>query len=466
MGVESALCERHQRLVLPPPPFACALSAGHGKFVRDPWAEVHMSHAAKSLEESAARSDAQGAGGGLPSGSASGAGRAAGVGEGMTKQGSGASCQEMSHGSLSKDGEEGAAWLDAAPTTVGGEQEERVEGLMLWLHQANRMFGKKPIREHEVTESGRERHKELAMLRGACPAPPCAPPTHGGTGPESPALVQRGAASPASSRSSRSSPVFPAMTQVASPTLMSLNPPAKAPLVTFLGSTHTIIISQRQHTGGAGGGMSSDGHSHDDSKNIEREDFLMYRDSMPSAALASAKSPATPLSHPASHPAVQSLLTLAEGLFSSPQSHSQEIAAQEMVQAEAVDVWEHHVLPKWDTARHDAEVLALWRKGLPPRVRRRVWQLAIGNELHITADDFRRCLALANYVAASGVEASGPDTRRRRPSARCVCVNVCVRACVHMCVRCHHVQWWHTGASRQAGRAVPAWQRGFCVATQ
>jgi hypothetical protein len=66
--------------------------------------------------------------------------------------------------------------------------------------------------------------------------------------------------------------------------------------------------------------------------------------------------------------------------------------------------------------------LALWRKGLPPRVRRRVWQLAIGNELHITADDFRRCLALANYVAASDVEASGPDTRRRRPSARCVCV--------------------------------------------
>jgi hypothetical protein len=212
------------------------------------------------------------------------------------------------------------------------------------------------------------------------------------------------------------------MTQGASPMMMSLNPPAKAPLVTFLGSTHTIVISQRQHTGSAGGGRSSDGHSNDDSKAMEREDYPVYRDSMPSATLASAKSPATPLSHPASHPAVQSLLTLAEGLFSSPQSNSQEIAAREMVQAEAVDVWEHHVLPKWDTARHDAEVLALWRKGLPPRVRRRVWQLAIGNELHITADDFRRCLALANYVAASDVEASGPDTRRRRPSARCVCV--------------------------------------------
>jgi hypothetical protein len=415
------------------------LCAGHGKFVRDPWAEVLMPHAANALEDSAARSDVQGAGGvggGLQGGSASGAGRAAGVvggGEGITKHGSGASCPEKSHGSLSKEGGEGAAWLDAPPTTVGGEQEERVEGggLMLWLHQANRMFGKKPIREHEVTESGRERHKELAMLRGACPAPPYAPPTRGGTGPESPALVPIGASSPASLRTSRSSPVFPAMTQGASPTLMSLNPPAKAPLVTFLGSTHTIVISQRQHTGGAGGGRSSDGHSNDDIKNMEREDYLVYRDIMPSAALASAKSPATPLSHPASHPAVQSLLTLAEGLFSSPQSHSQEIAAQEMVQAEAVDVWEHHVLPKWDTARHDAEVLALWRKGLPPRVRRRVWQLAIGNELHITADDFRRCLALANYVAASGVEASGPDTRRRRPSARCVCECVCVRA--HVC---------------------------------
>ena len=415
------------------------LFAGHGKFVRDPWSPVHATHDVNSCEDSmGAPSDALGKGDALRDCQASGSPQTNDV-VGEPGAPSGASSR--------------GAWpgtSEGAPTEEGGEdadEEERKDGLSLWLHQANRMFGKKPIREHEVAESSRERHKELAMLRGGSPAPPCATPTRGSGGPESSANgsargsglghpVAQTKATPhscssstiaSSPASSHSSPLVAARTQGASPTTLSLNPPAKAHLVTFIGSTQTIAVNKREQT--VGRSSSSEGNANSESKAAEHEDS---REGAACAAHASTKSPAT---HSSQHPAVQSLLTLAEGLFASPQPHSPDVRAQETVQAEAVDVWEHRVLPEWERARHDPEVLALWRKGLPPRVRRRVWQLAIGNELHITADDFSRCLALAKYVATSDVDASGPDTRRRRPSARCVCV--CAHTHIHICARAH-----------------------------
>ncbi|XP_038550728.1 TBC1 domain family member 12-like [Micropterus salmoides] len=49
-------------------------------------------------------------------------------------------------------------------------------------------------------------------------------------------------------------------------------------------------------------------------------------------------------------------------------------------------VWIQHILPHWDAMRSSRRARDLWWAGLPPSVRGRVWSLAIGNELNITAE--------------------------------------------------------------------------------
>ena len=61
-------------------------------------------------------------------------------------------------------------------------------------------------------------------------------------------------------------------------------------------------------------------------------------------------------------------------------------------------------------------------------------QLAIGNELALTRDDYQRCLAMSKFVATSKFQASGPDNRKRRPSGMYVCVQIYVYAYVYMCI--------------------------------
>ncbi|XP_051936679.1 TBC1 domain family member 12-like isoform X1 [Hippocampus zosterae] len=52
----------------------------------------------------------------------------------------------------------------------------------------------------------------------------------------------------------------------------------------------------------------------------------------------------------------------------------------------AMVVWNTHILPNWDAMKATRRVRELWWQGLPPSVRGRVWSLAIGNELNITAE--------------------------------------------------------------------------------
>lgn len=54
----------------------------------------------------------------------------------------------------------------------------------------------------------------------------------------------------------------------------------------------------------------------------------------------------------------------------------------------AVSLWTSDILPNWEAMQYSKKTRELWWQGLPPSVRGKVWQLAIGNDLHITHELF------------------------------------------------------------------------------
>nr|XP_057914351.1 TBC1 domain family member 12-like [Doryrhamphus excisus]XP_057914355.1 TBC1 domain family member 12-like [Doryrhamphus excisus] len=80
----------------------------------------------------------------------------------------------------------------------------------------------------------------------------------------------------------------------------------------------------------------------------------------------------------------------------------------------AMVVWNTQILPHWDTMKGTRRVRELWWQGLPPGIRGRVWSLAIGNELNITAElyDIFLCRAKEkwrSYSETSSVNDSESD---------------------------------------------------------
>ncbi|TNN23105.1 TBC1 domain family member 12 [Liparis tanakae] len=68
---------------------------------------------------------------------------------------------------------------------------------------------------------------------------------------------------------------------------------------------------------------------------------------------------------------------------------------QEEVLSNTSLVWSLHILPHWALMRSSPRAQDLWWGGLPPRVRGRVWSLALGNELNITAELYEIFLSRA-----------------------------------------------------------------------
>ncbi|XP_011634841.1 TBC1 domain family member 14-like [Pogonomyrmex barbatus] len=60
--------------------------------------------------------------------------------------------------------------------------------------------------------------------------------------------------------------------------------------------------------------------------------------------------------------------------------------------AEDSNMWNTHVLPKFESVKNTKKVRELWWRGLPPSVRGRVWKLAIPNNLSITPHLYNLCL--------------------------------------------------------------------------
>lgn len=57
----------------------------------------------------------------------------------------------------------------------------------------------------------------------------------------------------------------------------------------------------------------------------------------------------------------------------------------------AARTWNTEILPNWEAVRGNKKVRDLWWMGLPPSVRGKVWQLAVGNDLNITHALYNIC---------------------------------------------------------------------------
>ncbi|KAK6185697.1 hypothetical protein SNE40_007874 [Patella caerulea] len=68
---------------------------------------------------------------------------------------------------------------------------------------------------------------------------------------------------------------------------------------------------------------------------------------------------------------------------------------QEDQLAKSSRIWNTEVLPNWDTMRNSKKARDLWWYGLPPSVRGKVWKLALGNELNVTAELYEICIGRA-----------------------------------------------------------------------
>ncbi|XP_060943856.1 TBC1 domain family member 12 isoform X2 [Limanda limanda] len=79
---------------------------------------------------------------------------------------------------------------------------------------------------------------------------------------------------------------------------------------------------------------------------------------------------------------------------------------QEDIISNAMVIWNTEILPHWDTMKGTRRVRDLWWQGLPPSVRGRVWNLAIGNELNITAELYEIFLSRAKEKWRSYSETS------------------------------------------------------------
>ncbi|XP_057704682.1 TBC1 domain family member 12-like isoform X2 [Corythoichthys intestinalis] len=78
----------------------------------------------------------------------------------------------------------------------------------------------------------------------------------------------------------------------------------------------------------------------------------------------------------------------------------------------AMVVWNTHILPHWDSMKGTRRVKDLWWQGVPPSVRGRVWSLAIGNELNITAElyDIFLCRAKEKWRSYSETSSVNNDS--------------------------------------------------------
>lgn len=89
-------------------------------------------------------------------------------------------------------------------------------------------------------------------------------------------------------------------------------------------------------------------------------------------------------------------------------SECRDTAADSLMQ-----IWEHDILPRWNTAIRERRTRDLWWRGIAPRSRGAVWTRAIGNELGLTQTSFQAALTRAHdtETRAKSEDASAEDTK-------------------------------------------------------
>ncbi|TRM66060.1 rab-GTPase-TBC domain-containing protein [Schizophyllum amplum] len=64
--------------------------------------------------------------------------------------------------------------------------------------------------------------------------------------------------------------------------------------------------------------------------------------------------------------------------------------------------WEKDILPDWRVVHRDPALRRMWWKGIPTKLRARMWQNAVGNALALSSDAYSPCVARARRALASG----------------------------------------------------------------
>ncbi|KAM3724086.1 TBC1 domain family member [Dirofilaria immitis] len=67
--------------------------------------------------------------------------------------------------------------------------------------------------------------------------------------------------------------------------------------------------------------------------------------------------------------------------------------------AAVAEVWCNQILPNWENVKDRKHCRELWWRGIPSKVRGHVWSLAIGNELNLTPELYKICVARARQHA-------------------------------------------------------------------
>ena len=61
-------------------------------------------------------------------------------------------------------------------------------------------------------------------------------------------------------------------------------------------------------------------------------------------------------------------------------------------------IWEQYVCPDWDTVLSEHRTRELWWRGVPPNIRGKVWERAVGNPLGLTSSSYDRALQRAKDI--------------------------------------------------------------------
>jgi hypothetical protein len=72
------------------------------------------------------------------------------------------------------------------------------------------------------------------------------------------------------------------------------------------------------------------------------------------------------------------------------------------------------VSPNWNRVVNDARTRELWWRGIPPRSRGSTWERAIGNELALSEETFKKALQRAKDLHSTADGDSGESGKRMR----------------------------------------------------
>lgn len=110
-----------------------------------------------------------------------------------------------------------------------------------------------------------------------------------------------------------------------------------------------------------------------------------------------------------------------------------QLKAEEQL-AQATKVWTQDILPKWDQMCSSRKARDLWWQGVPPCVRGKVWQLAIGNSLNITHSLYDIYVSRAqDRLKSTGVSSDEETADNKEASMQLIQLDIS-RTFPHLCI--------------------------------